>query len=84
MFGGVAFLHHGNLCCGVVRQRLMARVGPDQYLDALGLPHASEMDFTGRPLRGMVYVGPEGCGTGAELAAWLDRCESFVAELPPK
>lgn len=84
MFGGLAFMHNGNMCVGVVRDTLMARVGPEQYQQALKLPHAREMDFTGKPLKGFVYVEPEGFETDKELRAWIKRCENFTASLPAK
>ena len=73
MFGGICFMVRGHMSCGVVGATLMARVGPDGYLDALEQPHAREMDFTGRPLRGMVYVDPPGLRSDAELAAWVTQ-----------
>ncbi len=84
MFGGIAFLHRGNMCCGVLGEGLMARVGPDRYEAALALPHAREMDFTGRPMRGFVAVDAAGIAADAELGAWLDRCLAFTSTLPPK
>lgn len=51
MFGGIAFMLHGNMCCGVVDDTLMARVGPDCYQEALSRPHAREIDFKVAPLR---------------------------------
>ncbi|MFQ5589509.1 MAG: TfoX/Sxy family protein, partial [Nitrospiria bacterium] len=60
MFGGIAFMLCGHMCCGIVNETLMARVGPDQYAAALAHPHAREMDFTGRPMKGLVYIDPEG------------------------
>ena len=84
MFGGLSFMLRGNMCCGVDRDNLMVRVGPDQYDEALAQPHARPMDFTGRPLRGMVYVGPEGYRSDDALAAWLKRGVDFAASLPPK
>jgi hypothetical protein len=48
------------MCCGVVGDDLMVRVGPDDYDEALAERHARPMDFTGRPLKGMVYVSPSG------------------------
>ena len=57
MFGGLAFMVSGNMCCGVVGKELMARVGPEQYEQALKEPYAREMDFTGKPMKGFVYVG---------------------------
>ena len=62
----------------------MARVGPDQYEECLKLSCAREMDFTGKPLKGMVYVDPEGVAKDADLKAWIDRCLSFMSTLPPK
>ena len=50
MFGGLCFMIAGNMCCGILGDRLMARVGPDAYAALLGDPGASEMDFTGRPI----------------------------------
>lgn len=84
MFGGVSFLIHGNMCCGVVEDNLVVRVGPDAYEDALAQPHARTMDFTGRPLTGFVYVSPDGHDTPADLRAWIDRGLAFVRTLPPK
>lgn len=84
MFGGIAFMLRGNMCCGVIRNTLMARVGADQYEEALSRPHAREMDFTGRSMKGFVYVAPEGFGTDEELRYWVSMCEAFVGSLPPK
>jgi TfoX/Sxy family transcriptional regulator of competence genes len=84
MFGGLCFLLHGNMCCGIVGNTLMVRVGPDAYEAALAKPHAREMDFTGRPLRGIVYVAPDGVRTGTALKAWVGRGTAFAARLTPK
>ena len=84
MFGGIAFMLSGNMCCGVVDDTLMARVGPEQYQEALALPHAREMDFTGRPMRGFVFVGAEGLESDEELTGWVRRCQDYVDQLPPK
>ena len=84
MFGGLAFLLHGNMCCCVVGQDLMVRVGPDAYEEALTRPHARIMDFTRKPLKGYVYVGPEGTATAESLREWLARATAFVGTLPPK
>jgi TfoX/Sxy family transcriptional regulator of competence genes len=84
MFGGIAFMHNGNMCCGIVDDMLMARVGPDAYPDALKQPHAREMDFTGRSLNGFVYVESAGFAEDDELRQWLARCEAFTSTLPAK
>lgn len=84
MFGGLAFMVRGNMCCGVLDDRLMARIGSDQYAQALASPHAGKMDFTGRPLVGFVYVQADGVENDADLGAWIDRCLAFIGNLPDK
>ena len=84
MFGGLAFLVRSYMCCGISGDRLMARIGRGGYEEALAEEHVSPMDFTGRPLRGFVYVEPEGLETDNALEEWIDRCLEFVATLPPK
>ena len=84
MFGGIAFMVHGNMCCGVTVNDLMVRVGAEQYGDALSLPHARPMDFTGRPMRGFVYVDKGGLDTDENLKEWVNRGMKFVSTLPPK
>ena len=84
MFGGLAFMVHGHMICGVIGDELMVRVGPDLYDDVLALPHARPMDFTGKPMRGMIYVSEAGLEDDGELAAWVGRGLAFVGTLPPK
>ena len=84
MFGGLSFMLGGNMCCGVIKDDLVLRVGPDGYERALAKPHARPMDFTGRPLKGMVYVDPEGYRTEQALKYWVDQALSFALSLPPK
>lgn len=84
MFGGLCFLHHGHMTCGIVDDTLMVRVGPDAYPSCLVLPHAREMDFTGRALKGMVYVAPAGLRSGPALATWVKRGVAFTSKLPRK
>ncbi len=84
MFGGIAFMLNNNMWCGVVKDTLMLRIGPDNYEKAVERPHARPMDFTGKPMKGMIYVEPEGLTTNAKLGKWLDLAVEFVGELPPK
>ena len=84
MFGGLAFMLGGNMFAGVLGSTLMARVGPDAYAAALRSEHAREMDFTGRPMTGYVFVAPEGLVDDAELAKWVLTCAAFAASLPRK
>ncbi len=84
MFGGLCFMVSGSMCCGLTSTALMVRVGPDGYGKALALPHARPMDFTGRPLTGMVYVDTAGYETDAALAKWVQRGVNFVSGLLAK
>ena len=84
MFGGLTFMVRGNMACGVENNRLMVRVGPDAYEDALDRPHARPMDFTGRPMRGMVFVEPTGLKSDKDLKAWVQRGVDFAMSLPAK
>jgi len=83
MFGGLAFMLDGNMCCGVVADKLMLRLGADLAQSALERPHVEPMDFTGRPMTGMVYVTAQGL-RGKELRGWIERAVAFVRTLPPK
>ena len=84
MFGGLAFMVRGHMCCGVSGDDLMLRVGPDQHEDTLALPHARPMDFTGRSMKSFVYVDQAGLDSEDDLAAWTARGLQFVLSLPPK
>ena len=81
MFGGLTFMLGGKICCGIVGDRLMVRVGPDAYYDALAEPFVAAMDFTGRPMKGMVYVDEEGLRQDDSLAGWVGRGVEFASSL---
>lgn len=84
MFGGLALMVGGNMCVGVTEADLMLRLGEHGAEAALDEPHVRPMDFTGRPLRGFVYVAPEATATQAAVRAWVDLALAFVETLPPK
>jgi TfoX/Sxy family transcriptional regulator of competence genes len=84
MFGGLAFLSGGHMACGIVGDDLMLRLGEDAAEKALGRPHVRPMDFTGRPMRAMVYVAPDGFATDDALVSWVRQALDFVATLPAK
>ena len=84
MFGGIAFLLGGKMCCGVIGNKMVARIGPEQAEAALRMPHVKPMDFTGRPLKGYVYLSPDGIKTKVVLSKWIARALAFTATLPGK
>ena len=83
MFVGLCFMVNGRMCCGLTNAAFMVRVGPDRYEEALAQPHARPMDFTGRPLAGMVYVEPAGYKTDVALAKWVQTGVDFVSTKAP-
>lgn len=84
MFGGICFMVGGNMAVGVTGTDLMVRPGPINFEAALELPHARPMDFTGRPMKGFVFVEADGLTTDTGLAAWVERGAAFARSLPTK
>jgi TfoX/Sxy family transcriptional regulator of competence genes len=84
MFGGLAFMVSGHMACGIVKDELMVRVGAAQHEQALARPGARPMDFSGKPMAGMVFVAPEGLESDAELTDWVDRGLTHARSLPRK
>lgn len=84
MFGGLCFLLHGNMACGLVRDLLIVRVGPAAYAAALAEPHAALFDLTGRPMTGWVQVAQAGLQSEVELSAWVQKGIDFACSLQPK
>ena len=84
MFGGLCFMVANHMCCGIVKDTLMARVGPEKYEHCLSKKYASEMNFTGKAMKGMVYVSPKGIESRSDLNEWVNVCTGFVESLPEK
>jgi TfoX-like protein len=77
MMGGLCFMVNGKMCVGVEKSRLMARIGPHAYEEALTRKGCRPMDFTGRPMRGFVFVGLEGLESQNDLAFWLELALAY-------
>ena len=84
MFGGLAFLLNGNLCCGVHGRELIVRIAPEETERALGQPHTHIFDMTGRPMKGWILVRPAGTTSDAELANWIQAGVTYAGSLPAK
>ena len=84
MFGGLAFMLHGNMACGLLGNEVIVRVGKENLDDALSQPHARPFDMTGRPMRGFIYVAAEGIATDDGLATWAGKGVAYAEGLPPK
>jgi TfoX/Sxy family transcriptional regulator of competence genes len=82
MFGGLSFMVAGQMCCGVLKDDLVVRVGPDGFDAALAQPHVRAFDFTGRPSTNTVYVARDGLVSAQALEAWVQRGVDFTAAHP--
>ena len=81
MFGGICFLINGKMLAGVTKDDLMVRVGPDNHERLLDEKGARLMDFTGRPMKGYLYVDATGLAADDDLARWVDRGADFASTL---
>ena len=84
MFGCICFFLNGNALVGVWKDRLIARLGPDEAKAALLEPHVREFDITGRPMRNWVTVEPKGVADQEAVKTWVQRAVKFVGKLPGK
>ncbi len=84
MFGCICFLLNGHALVGVWKDRLIARLGPDEGEAALREPHVGEFDITGKPMRNWVTVEPEGVADEETVKEWVQRAVKFVGKLPAK
>ncbi|BDS09507.1 TfoX/Sxy family protein [Aureispira anguillae] len=77
MFGGLCIMVDDKMCLGIIKEELMARIGPDAYPEALQKEYCKEMNFTGRSMKGYVYIEPDGLDMDEELDYWIQKCLDF-------
>ncbi len=77
MMGGLTYMVDGKMCIGVVKNNMMARIGPKAYDEALKQTGCKEMSFTGRPIKGYVFIEPEGVDMEKDLEYWIQLCLDF-------
>jgi TfoX/Sxy family transcriptional regulator of competence genes len=77
MMGGLTFMVNDKMCVGIVRENLMARIDPDIYEDALNRKGCREMDFTKRPMKGFVFIEPEGTDMDQDLEYWIQKALDY-------
>ena len=80
MMGGLCFMVDDKMCLGIVKNELMARVGEEQYQELIDREGAKPMDFTKRPMKGYLFVEPEGFDFEEDLEFWIDKCLAFNPE----
>ena len=84
MFGGMCYLLHGNMLCGVIDDRMIVRLSKEAHAEAMTRPHTHPFDYTGKAMTGWLTVGAEVCQTDEDLADWVQICLDFARTLPPK
>lgn len=84
MFGGIAFMVNGRMAVGVTKERMMVRTGAEAHEKALRQPHVKPMDFTGKPMKGMIFVEPPGCATAAQVLPWAKLAARVAMTEPHK
>jgi hypothetical protein len=84
MFGGVGYMVNGNMACGVHKDMLIVRVGPDAYEQSMGYPHTRPFDITGRAMKGWVMVEPAGFAEESDLDEWVQVGLDYALTLPAK
>lgn len=77
MMGGLCYMVDDKMCFGVMKDSIMARIGPDFYTSALDMKGVEKMEFTGREMKGFVTVKPESLDMETDLAYWIDACLKF-------
>jgi hypothetical protein len=84
MFGGLAFMLRGNMCCGVLGEDLILRLGPDRAPSAIEEDGLRVMDFTGRPMKAFVLAEPSVVASEDDLRRWVGEAVAFAGSLPEK
>lgn len=84
MFGGVGYLIHGNMACGVHKENMIVRVDPEKHVALLKKPNTKVFDITGKPMKGWLLVLPDGCKTKKQVEAWIHEGVQFALTLTPK
>jgi len=77
MMGGLCYMVDDKMCVGIIKDMLMCRVGPDQYDEHLSKEHVQEMAFTGRPMKGYLFVRADGYDMDVDLEYWVQQCLAY-------
>jgi TfoX/Sxy family transcriptional regulator of competence genes len=84
MFGGIGFMIAGNMAVGVIGEELIVRLSPEEAEEAMSEDGVREFDFTGRPMRGWIFVAADQTADGDSLSRWVEAGAGYAASLPPK
>jgi TfoX/Sxy family transcriptional regulator of competence genes len=77
MFGGLCFMVNDKMCLGVEKERLMVRLDPAKYDEVMEKEGCRPMDFSGKPMKGFVFVDAEAVSTKKKLEFWVSLALEF-------
>lgn len=77
MMGGLTFMVNDKMCIGIVKEDLMVRLNPDFHDEAVLKTGARTMDFTSKPMRGYLFIAPEGVDKNLDLESWIELALTF-------
>ena len=83
MMGGLIFMVNQNMCCGIHIDKklgdslLMAKIGTIQYEKEIVKDVCLPMDFTGRPMKGFIFITPKGFDMDTDLEYWINKAVDF-------
>lgn len=77
MFGGLCFMVNGKMCVGVEKERLMVRLDPERYDEVMEREGCMPMDFTGKVMKGYVFVDAAALKSKRQLDFWLQLALEF-------
>jgi TfoX/Sxy family transcriptional regulator of competence genes len=80
MFGGTCYMLNGKMCVGVVKDEMMCRINPEVYEVALQKVGCREMVFTGKPMKGYVFVNEDGLKGQKQFDYWINLCLEFNSQ----
>ena len=81
MFGGLSFMYGKKMFCGVLKDDLVLKMSHEQWEDALKKPNVRPMDFTGKPMKGFVYVNQKGCKSDKDLKKWVELSLNYAKSI---
>ena len=84
MFGGLCFMFNGNMVCGVLKDEMVAKIPREDHNRVIAQKHVRSFDFTGKPMVGIVYVGPGALRSKKDLSKWVELCKRQARARPPK
>ncbi len=79
MFGGLCFMVNNKMCVGVEQERMMVRLDPARYEEVMEMEGCHPMDFTGKSMKGFLFVDAAALTTQKKLSYWIGLALDYNA-----